>query len=449
MKKTELTVKALLMLLIAFVFGACDFGGHSGTLHEKYIFDEKYWGEWIRMDTGDTWYFASNYRMVNNYYNTSLDNNMTMERQSQNVIKVTEGTGSNINEYFLYASRIRNSTFEASAVKDDAPKGSLFIRGIDLPKGYKAGINSLKNGVDKQTVEIGDGGKLEAENIIAGDDYKVIIDNYEFTVTPNTDGDNVGTLTLTKGVNIKTSIVPKSSSVDLMRIFSGEIYDLTIKFSNIAEDKPDNISTAMEFKLTLPNGIEITKNTNSNSPSRLTEGDLQSIMPGQTRAVDITVKCGSISEDFEFKEITINTEDFYGKTWKDSVSLKVNKESVTFNIRSNLAINGVVIVPNGKTYHFKTSYKNSGLYSADIKVPKYIKDYLIVFSGASANTEAKYSFAVDKEPASNFNDYGITSLNKYWPNGAEEQAYEINPDQEVMAYLMRNQANFYRVKFSK
>jgi hypothetical protein len=202
----------------------------------------------------------------------------------------------------------------------------------------------------------------------------------------------------------------------------------------------------MEYEFILPPGIEITNNINS--PTRLTKGDLQSFNPGQTRNVDITIKCGAISEDFEFKDIQIDTVDFYGKTWTDSISLRVNRERVTFNIRSNLAINGVVIVPNGKTYHFRTS-SYSGLYSASVEVPKYQKDYLVVFSGASADTEAKYSFAVGKIPPMDFNNYGLSDLNKYWPNGTEELAYAINSDQEVMAYLMMNEANYYKVSFAE
>jgi len=406
----------------------------SGKLNEVYKYPKDLWGEWIRMDTGDIWNFASNYRMIgNSYYATPVN----MIRESQNVIKVTEGT----QVYFLYASRVRTSTFEALAVRDDVSR-ALISRAVNVPKGTKAVIEAVKNGVDKQTVEIGDNGDFEAENIIAGDDYVVTIEQNKFTVTPNTDGDNVGILTLTNGVNIKTTIIPQSSSTDMMRLYSGDSYNLTIKFTNIGK----NISTAMEYQFTLPPGIEITGNTNS--PSRLIAGDLQSFMPGQTRDVNVTIRCGAISRDFEFKNIIINTEDFYGKKWTDSVSLRVNREKTTFNIRSNLAINGVIIVPNGKTYYFRTSGSGS-LFSANITVPKYLKDYLIVFSGASANTEPKYSFAVDKIPAINFNDYSITDLNKFWPNSTEEQASMVNHNQEVMAYLVMNQANYYRVRFTQ
>jgi hypothetical protein len=311
MKKPGL--KVLLFVVIASILVTC--GDSNGTLHEVPLFKEELWGEWIRMDTGETWYFASNYRMIgDSYYTDPVD----MVRQSQNVIKVTEGTGAGKTEYFLYASRVRNSTFEASAVRDDGSR-ALFSRVVNVPKGSTAIVEAIKNGVDRQTVEIGDNGEFEAEKIIAGDDYKVTIDNHEFTVTPNTDGDNVGILTLTDGVNIKTSIVPQSSSTDLMRLFSGESYDLTIKFTNIGKD----ISSAMSYWLTLPSDIKIT--ANENSPSLLLEGDLQSFMPGYTRDVNVTIQCGPISEDFEFKDIIINTEDFYKKTWKDSVSLKVNK----------------------------------------------------------------------------------------------------------------------------
>jgi len=430
MKNQALMVKILLLVVIASAFVTCNF--FQGELHEIPLFKEEFWGEWIRMDTGEKWYFANNYRIVGNDYFSSSVN---MEKQSDNVIKITVGTGTSEKKYFLYASRIRNSTFGASAVTDDVSR-RVFARAIKVPIGTTAIVEAQKNGMDKQKVEIDKNGELEAENIIAGDNYIVTIDDHEFIVTPNTDGDNVGTLTLTDGVNMKTSIGPKSISTDMMRLFSGENYNLTIKFTNIGE----KVSTAMGYRLILPPGLEVT-------PSRLTEGDLQSFMPGQTREVDVTVKCGQISEAFEFKDIGIETVDFYGKTWTDSVSLKIHKESVTFKIRSNLAINGIIIVPNGKAYYFKTSGSNK-LFTADVTVPKYLKDYLIVFSGASADTEPKYSFAVDKIPSSNFDDYRVADLNKYWPNGTEQEAAPIKYDQEVMAYLLMNEANYYKVRFT-
>jgi len=440
MRKSEFAVKAVIILLTAYFFTTCDSLSPHGTLHEKYLFDEEYWGEWIQMDTGNVWYFGSNYRMVDGYSSSSFDKDMKMTRQSRNVIEVTEGTGGNVKKYYLYASRVRSSTFEATAVRDDVSRGAGSGAGRFPGLGGYADVINALNSNERLQAEINDNGKLEAKDIIAGDEYKVIIEGYEFSVTPNADGDNVGTLTLTNGVNIKTSIVPRSSSVDLMRLFSGNSYDLTVKFTNIGK----GVCDAMSYQFILPSGINITGNLNS--PTLLTSGNLQSILPGVTKNVDITVKCGSISEDFEFKEIAIKTVDLEKKTWEDSVSLKINKESITFKIRSNLAINGVVIVPNSKTYFFKTDGGWwSGVYSADVTVPKYMKDYLIVFSGATAETEAIYSFALDNEPAVDFDKYLIPDLNKYWPNNTEALATPITSDQEIMAYLRMNSANYYKV----
>ncbi|GBU29059.1 hypothetical protein R84B8_02622 [Treponema sp. R8-4-B8] len=89
------------------------------------------------------------------------------------------------------------------------------------------------------------------------------------------------------------------------------------------------------------------------------------------------------------------------------------------------------------------------MYSAKITVPKYFKDYLIIFAGASANTEAKYSFAIDKTPDSNFDDYSLSELKTYWPNGTEKQAAKITNEQEVMAYLLMNEANYYKIRFTE
>ncbi|WP_461246641.1 COG1361 family protein [Treponema sp. R6D11] len=333
-------------------------------------------------------------------------------------------------------------------VSDDASSSllSIFsrkaINGIRDAKSNIAAIQSECDSTSKKDVPV-DGNEIHVPDIISGDPYKITIDGYVFHVTPNTDGDNVGTLTLTNGVNFKASIVPKSSNTDLMCLYGGNSYDFIIKFTNVGND----YCTAMTYTFTTPNGITITKN--EQSPTLMTKGDIQAIKPGDTKDINITIYCESISEDFEFKEIAINTVDLDNKTWEDSVSLKINKKSVTFNIKSNLAINGVVIVPSGKTYHFKTSRGwGASVFSAEIPVPKYMKDYLIVFSGASADTEAKYSFAVDKEPASDFDAHLLPELNIYWPNDTETNATPINYDQEIMAYLRMNKANYYKVRFT-
>ena len=220
----------------------------------------------------------------------------------------------------------------------------------------------------------------------------------------------------------------------MTRLYSGKSYEMLLRFTNIGED----ICRAMEYALTLSSGIEVTE---------IGDSILASILPETTREVELTVKCGAISDVFEFKTIEINTVDIDGKTWRDSILVKINKEPVVFNIRSSKAVNGVVIVPNGKPYYFKTAYLSSNLYAAAVRVPKYQDDYLVVFSGgASADTEAIYSFAVDKIPAVNLDSLGLAALTKYRPNDTEALAAEILSSEEVYAYLPMNEANYYRVK---
>jgi len=248
---------------------------------------------------------------------------------------------------------------------------------------------------------------------------------------------------------MKTSIAPQSSNTDLMRLYSGNSYEFTIKFANVAEDKIENICNALDYELIMPSSLQITQN--DNSPSLKTKGTLQTIMPGKSREIKITVECNMIDDDYEFSEIQIKTEDYYGKTWDDSVSLKVNKASVKFNIKSENEINGVVIVPNGKAYHFKTSrnYWSSDACSATVEVPKYLKEYLVVFSGASPDTESKYSFAVDTPPDSTF-DYQLSDVKQeYKRNTTEQQAAVVSSEEEVKAYLIQNSANYYKVRFSQ
>ncbi|HCC37173.1 MAG TPA: hypothetical protein DEQ14_05925, partial [Treponema sp.] len=87
MKKFNLII-ALMIVQAAFFLVTCT--KPTGTLTEIPLFEKDVWGEWIRMDNGENWYFAGNYRKVGNSFYASAVN---MERQSENVIKVTEGSG--------------------------------------------------------------------------------------------------------------------------------------------------------------------------------------------------------------------------------------------------------------------------------------------------------------------------------------------------------------------
>jgi hypothetical protein len=399
----------------------------SGTLNEIYKYPKDLWGEWIRMDTGRDWYITSNYLQGD----SDESNIESMTRQSTNVIAVAEKN----RKYYLYASRIPNGSFSGTIVGDSSDRtgAPLSGRSMSAMGGIGVTISNLNDKANEIDTKTDGGGNFTAEGTIPGDKYEVTAEGQSTVVMPNTDGENVGIVTVTNGANFKISI---SSSADMMLLYANTEYSFDIKVTNTGTEDFD----AADYWLIFPDGLTRVDGDLS--------GILKTIEPGKSRTLPIKVKCNSIGAEFVYKTITLKLSTL-DKTWNDSVSLKFNREEVAFNIRSGSAISGVVIVPAAKAYHFKTSYSYSkpgnGSYSASVTVPKYFgKDYLIIFSGATADDETAYSLGVgvaaDPIPGT------YTGVYVHEPNNTEDTAL-VPPDNKIMAYLNKNDIDFYRIKF--
>jgi hypothetical protein len=165
---------------------------------------------------------------------------------------------------------------------------------------------------------------------------------------------------------------------------------------------------------------------------------LGTIEPGKTKILAITVGCKPIQGEYEFKKIGITiTDTINNKTWEDSVSLKFNKAPVNFNIRSDKAVSGIVITPNAKAYSF------TNVTSASFTMPWSTKDYLVVFSGATADTEAVYSLGVNVMPDTNFTSF--IDLANYEGNNNETAATAISMQDKIMSYLHKNDIDYYKI----
>jgi hypothetical protein len=416
----------------------------TGTLNEVHKYQKELWGEWIRMDTGNTWYIASNYITT-----SDSRNNITMQKQSENVISVTR----NSSVFYLYASRIPNGSFSGSIVGMNDVSPALNSRAVG---GGNFGsieliVSNINDRANETQVTTDDSGNFTADGVIPGDGYEIIGDGFSIPVYPNNSGEDIGTVTVTDGVNLVTSIRPQatyttsSEYYDMMRLYPGTEYNLKIVVENVGTGD----SGAAQYKLTLPEGLEILENTTTSKQTNTT-GMLGTIEPGKTREILIKVKCDGITGEYDYKNIGIETRDARGKTWEDSVSLKFNREYVTFNVVSEGAISGVVIVPNVKAYHFLTrsTYDYTAgkyFYTSEINVPKYSVDYLIVFSGATTASESYFSFAVDQEAEKDFDKN--FNWGEYVDNTTETRAANVAPDDHVTYYLAKNDIIYYKVSY--
>jgi hypothetical protein len=166
---------------------------------------------------------------------------------------------------------------------------------------------------------------------------------------------------------------------------------------------------------------------------------LGTIEPGKEKTITVSVSCGIIQTESTFKKIAITiTDQIKKKTWHDSVSILFLKGKVTFNIKAEKKVAGVIIHPNEQAYHFE------GIYSS-ITIPYAEGDYLAVFSGATADTESLYSLGILTEANSKLTDF--MDLGIYEPNDTEQEATIVTQN-PFTAYLHKNDIDYYRININ-
>ncbi|MDR1400436.1 MAG: fibronectin type III domain-containing protein, partial [Treponema sp.] len=373
------------------------------------LYEKALWGEWVRMDTGEKWYISSSFIKVDAY---ELFQMPVLNKQSDKVIEVSDSG----RKYYLYASRVANTSFTGKIASFDAPS-SRSLGGIG---GIGISITNLNNMANEVSATTDTNGNFTVEGIIPGDAYTITPEGgTPTTVMPQGDGDDVGTITIVSGgVNFKTTI---NSSATYR---AGTSNSISITVTNTGDED----CTAATFELAFGDGL-----------SGTTSGILGTIEPGKTRTIQVNVSCGAIEAESEFKKIGVKiTDTAINKTWDDSVSVKFYKETVDFNIRANSgsSVSGVLIAPQG-VYPFKNIS-----WGQPITVPRSTEDYLLVFSGATAETETIYSFGIDVPAIESF--AGFMDLMNYEPNNTEETATPVTQFQ-IVSYVHKNDIDYYRI----
>jgi hypothetical protein len=411
--------RTIALCVFILLVSSCPLTYKLGTLHEVSKYPAYLRGEWIQVDTGDKWYFASQYATRKNSY-LSQGTPFVFTQKTTHFVEVVEGN----KRYYLSASRIADGSFSGTIVNGNNTGNTRSIgRSMAGIGGIGVVISNLNDAVNGVTSETDEDGNFTANGIIPGDTYEVTAGGASNPVTVNTDGENIGAVTVTTGVNFKTAIVPTATTTDMMALYANNTnYAFNIEITNTGTAD----CLAATYTLTIPNGLTRISGDVS--------GILGTIEPKKKKTIPITLRCAAISEEYEYKTIAVSiTDQVNNKTWDDSVSLKFNQSSVTFYLNSSKAISGVVIVPTGKAYHF----------SKTITIPRYAKDYLVVFLGATADTESVYSFGIGVSADSNFS--GFTDLGNYEPNDTEDTAVRLSYGSKIMSYLYKNDMDYYKV----
>jgi hypothetical protein len=383
------------------------------------VYAEELWGEWLRMDTGDKWYITDDALKVNG---TSAPASVVLTKQSDRVIEVTDGG----RKYYLYASRTATASFTGVIVGDAGAAGSARAIGGGLG-GVRVAIENLVNKANELNAVTDADGRFTANNAIPGDAYQVTPQGgTPVTVIPTSDGDDIGVVTITGGVNFKTSLIPTQSSADVTELYLNETYEFDLEFENTGNDD----CRAPSYTITAPSDVSITGTL---------QGILGTIEKGKKKNVPIGVRCYAVADDheYEYKKINIRIEDAAGKTWDDSVSLRFYHDTLDFNIKAEKPVSGIIISPDAKTYSF------TNVTDEKVSAPRRTAgDYLVVFSGATIETETRYSLGIGIAADGDFSK--LSSSAAYEKNDTEDEAVSLN-EQKIMAYLDKNDIDYYRI----
>lgn len=403
--------------------------GSSGTT----IYGKEFWGEWVRMDANEMWYIASDYIKIGN---SKTSRKLSLAKQSEKIIKVTEGG----KEYYLYANRIANATISGKVASFDGTSRSASSRSVAGGKGWiQVVIDNLSNGGNSTTVTTDGTGHFTVPGVIPGDGYTVTPQGgAPVTVTPSGDGDDVGTVTMTQGVNFKTRIIAQNdeySYTNIDHLFATSANSLRpYEFKLSIKNEGNTQCTAATCEITWDSDLHITF---SDADYRL----LKTIEPGKTKEIKLRIWCDEIATEAEYKKINIKiTDQETKKVYEDSVSLRFFKSNLNLNFASQSTISAFVIAPTGKLYYVRNTRE-------DNLVLPYLKgDYYVVFSGATADTETRYTLGVNSYVDTAFT--GFFDLLNYEPNNTQTTTTQLSGKQTIMSYLHKNDIDFYRITLS-
>jgi hypothetical protein len=415
---------------------------------------ETYWGEWVRVDTGDTWYISGKRILING---AAAVKTYPLAKQSAQVIRVTE---SGREPYFLFASRTANATLRGKVILMGDISASIRASVGAMPPMFisnpqQPDLAPVAVQPDPVTGEFEIAGLIPGDGLVAApaeDAGKIPPIPIPPLPIPPPDEDYqppVVPLPVNPGgVNLKASISPADGWTDTTRLYANKT---ELAFNLDVENVGDEDCTAATYSLAYDNTyLEITDPAPNRRLGTLTPKEKGGATYRKT--IPLTVTCKLLPGDMAYKDIEIKVtinDTIVRKTWNDSVSIRYNKAKIPFQIRSETPVQGIIKVPGGKTHHFRTSDSSYGNCVYSIDLPWSTNDYFVIFSGATAATESVYSLGINVPAPGDFSAFD--DLGVYEDNGGnddEDHAVLIENKASIMAYLHggeRADIDFYRI----
>jgi hypothetical protein len=352
---------------------------------------EQFWGEWINISTGDTWYISGSGISVNG---SPRPGSLTLQKQSAQVAKVS-GDGS---PYLLFASRTANATLRGKVIPMDNSSGvsSGAARGLSLGSLPPLIIRDPKQPNKEPVIVQPDQGTgdFDAGGFIFGDWLEIRPGIPEDPGTPDEtippipvpplpapppqEKDTTAVYeppvvpipVVTEGVNVKASLRPQDDSADSTRLYAdGTSMNFVLEIENIGTQDCTAATYALEY-----NNARLV--INDPAPNRRL-GTLAPKSPERekeayTKSIPLTITGIPLTGNSAFAdtEIKVNINDTIAKkTWNDSVYIRYNRAKIPFRIRSEYPVQGIIKVPGGMAHYFKTEVTPYGYCAFNIDLP--------------------------------------------------------------------------------
>ena len=422
-------------------------GSDSGNFTLKVIgiasIDERYWGTWIQMDTGDEYYIDGQY-----VYEVSGSNKTYRQSGiSGYVLESSEVLKNGSTVFFRKGGGKRSfkasfSGFDSSAFARAAGTGSQAISGRR---------QNVSNAADSEPfTAVTDGDEITFAGGVADDSQQITVDgsDTDVIVDPQYDGEHIGTIPVVETGKYAFKTTYTVSNRNDQGFMYGNMlgeYKATFYFTNVGSATCETSMYTISWN-----------DNNLRSDDLVCTGNFSSIEPGNSKSVTGTFYYyGNFSE--EYKDVTINItiqDSGYGQTWHDSVVMRFYRGWVDMKVTArnfetgnssnskNVELKGFLIYPDGRSKRFVVPAGSTNT----VSVPWSTSDYYIVLSGATTATEVGYSFGASVADLSG--TWSINEINAYEPNDSIATASVVSLDNPVKAYLKPNDLDYYKVNVS-
>ena len=466
----EENVKAHLLLTLRYKVETPDKNEMVEKFYDIYLncnsgnlpISREFWGSWIQMDTGDEYYIDCEniYRNYSSTYQTVEQAGISgYSLDGQNVLC----KGANI-RYFRKGGSARSFSLSVSGFEGTSSRAVSAISSLKMKR-----VNQ-KNTADSQTVEVDSLGQAHFTASVADDSQLLTLipdvigsgssgGNSEndsesqkelsaVLLLPSYDGENMGTIPLVEegkyGFKVTYSI--DSDQQNLCYGNYNKTYKLTLNLNNVGnatcETSSYNIScndSSFEFV------------------SGETRGNFSSIEPEKSRSLSFEVRYGKLDQEYADVPVNISiTDSKTGLTWNDSVTLRFYRGPVALRVNARNIdtssssssytgqLKGFVIFPDGRSKRFTVDAGQT----STVLVPWSQSDYILAFTGATAESEMAYSFGFKNtcELADLSGIWSAEEINAYEDNNSIGRASRITDlSQPAKAYLKLNDVDFYSI----